>query len=269
MHPGNILVKEVDTSATTGVAGWLINKLKLQFPPKLILLDVGMIAELTPSDRSHLIAFFKALTKQDGEQLGHAILDMSEAHTCKHPDAFVTDLRAMFDALDPEYIHRHTSAVIESVIDTLRAHQVRGACVEWGPGRGGIGSGAGHMASSMVGCWFGGSMGLGCWVCGRMGNLVVVRVYGWLVMLCHGSHAAASAPFPTRPFALAPCAVMLASCPCTCALHTPSPCSNRFASKPCGHPHHCPPVILILPSLAHHCPLPSPHSSSIFFPPPR
>lgn len=40
------------------------------------------------------------------------------------PDAFVADLKQMFDHLDPEYIHKHTSAVIESIIDTIREHQV-------------------------------------------------------------------------------------------------------------------------------------------------
>jgi predicted unusual protein kinase regulating ubiquinone biosynthesis (AarF/ABC1/UbiB family) len=42
-----------------------------------------MIAELSKPDQSHLIDFFKAMTKQDGEKLGNAILSMSERHTCK------------------------------------------------------------------------------------------------------------------------------------------------------------------------------------------
>jgi predicted unusual protein kinase regulating ubiquinone biosynthesis (AarF/ABC1/UbiB family) len=52
-------------------------------PPKLVLLDTGMTAQLTPSDQGHLIAFFRALTMHDGEQLGRAILEMSEQYTCK------------------------------------------------------------------------------------------------------------------------------------------------------------------------------------------
>jgi len=43
----------------------------------------GMIAELSKPDQGHLIRFFKAMTKQDGEMLGDAILAMSEKHTCK------------------------------------------------------------------------------------------------------------------------------------------------------------------------------------------
>jgi hypothetical protein len=34
-------------------------------------------------------------------------------------------MRHMFDVLDPDYIHRHTSQVIESIIDTIRQHQVK------------------------------------------------------------------------------------------------------------------------------------------------
>ncbi|KAF5831929.1 T23J18.5 [Dunaliella salina] len=45
--------------------------------------DTGMIAELSKPDQGHLIDFFRAMTKQDGERLGMAILDMSERHTCK------------------------------------------------------------------------------------------------------------------------------------------------------------------------------------------
>ncbi len=37
----------------------------------------------------------------------------------------MSDMKQMFDSLDPEHIHRHTSAVIESIIDTIREHQVR------------------------------------------------------------------------------------------------------------------------------------------------
>jgi hypothetical protein len=45
-------------------------------------------------------------------------------HT-QDPKAFLVDLKTMFDSLDPEYILYHTSNVIESIIETLRSHQVR------------------------------------------------------------------------------------------------------------------------------------------------
>ncbi len=115
-----------------------------QVAPQLILLDTGMIAELSRADQAGLIRFFKggcvpagtalrtghtggpqqpkllprhplriisltacdtlptyaepsppapapalaALTRQDGEMAGRAILDLSERHTCKVRQAF-------------------------------------------------------------------------------------------------------------------------------------------------------------------------------------
>ncbi len=65
-----------------GWLGWL-RAVWPRGPPQLVLLDTGMIAELSQSDQRSLISFFKALTKQDGESLGNAILNMSERYTCK------------------------------------------------------------------------------------------------------------------------------------------------------------------------------------------
>ena len=42
------------------------------------------------------------------------------------PDAFVDDMRTMFDRLDPAYIQKYTGAVLKDMIDTLRQHSVRG-----------------------------------------------------------------------------------------------------------------------------------------------
>lgn len=42
----------------------------------------------------------------------------------QNPNAFLVELKDMFDALDPQYILYHTSNVIESIIETLRHHQV-------------------------------------------------------------------------------------------------------------------------------------------------
>ncbi len=97
LHPGNILVREPGDATPEEeaqwreqggpvwrmAARWLPSWLRPRGPPKLVLLDTGMIAELTRADQGHLINFFKALTKQDGERLGRAILDMSELHTCQ------------------------------------------------------------------------------------------------------------------------------------------------------------------------------------------
>jgi hypothetical protein len=76
MHPGNILVREVDRSG--GIAerfALLLKQLSAGLPlpgvrevfrnvvmpptPQLVLLDTGMIAELSKSDQSSVLEFFK------------------------------------------------------------------------------------------------------------------------------------------------------------------------------------------------------------------
>eukprot|EP00879_Flechtneria_rotunda_P001028 GHRR01001165.1.p1 GENE.GHRR01001165.1~~GHRR01001165.1.p1 ORF type:complete len:760 (+),score=252.82 GHRR01001165.1:251-2530(+) len=141
MHPGNILVREVDRSG--GVAERLALLLKqlswgLPLPgvrevfrnvvlpptPQLVLLDTGMAAELSVTDQRSVVQFFKALTQQNGEGIARSILLMSERHTCPDPERFVSAVRNMFDSLDPEVIRTRTSEVLQDMIEQLRQHQV-------------------------------------------------------------------------------------------------------------------------------------------------
>ncbi|KAI8467919.1 MAG: ABC1 family-domain-containing protein [Monoraphidium minutum] len=150
MHPGNILVREVARPppalplppqlAWTGrllqgalqrlgaaVAGLPLPAAAgslLRNEPQLVLLDTGMIAELSAVDQKNVVAFFRALTSRDGEKLAHAILDMSERHTCPDQARFVAALTDMFDRLDPETIRQCTSDVLRDMIETIRQHQV-------------------------------------------------------------------------------------------------------------------------------------------------
>ena len=55
-HAGNILVRLVDPNTRWGR---IATFLKVNTAPKLVLLDVGMVAELTPEDQQNLVGFFK------------------------------------------------------------------------------------------------------------------------------------------------------------------------------------------------------------------
>lgn len=55
----------------------------VEFQPKIVLLDTGMIVELSREDKDSLMGFFKSLTKMDGRGLGQAILKMAVGETCK------------------------------------------------------------------------------------------------------------------------------------------------------------------------------------------
>lgn len=141
MHPGNILVREVDRSG--GIAerfALLLKQLSWGLPlpgvrdvfrnvvlppqPQLVLLDTGMIAELSSNDQRSVVTFFRELTKQNGEGIARSILAMSEMHTCPDPERFVVCLRDMFNGLDPERIRTRTSEVLQDMIEQLRQHQV-------------------------------------------------------------------------------------------------------------------------------------------------
>eukprot|EP00891_Asterochloris_glomerata_P006606 jgi/Astpho2/6606/fgenesh1_pm.00101_%23_7_t len=121
LHPGNILVRLVDPNT---LWGRIATFLKVNTSPHLVLLDVGMVAELDPGDQQNLVGFFKALTSQDGEALGHNILDFSDNQTCPDPDAFIRSMSTLFDGLDLESISERTSEIIAEMMEMIRQHQV-------------------------------------------------------------------------------------------------------------------------------------------------
>lgn len=81
LHPGNILVKPAQDPKNSWTA-WLCKKLRLAPSPKLVLLDAGMITELTPQDQTKVVGFFHALTQRDGADIAQNILSLSEQPFC-------------------------------------------------------------------------------------------------------------------------------------------------------------------------------------------
>jgi aarF domain-containing kinase len=130
LHPGNILVREPAPASESRIGRLLARLLGDRWaagcapPPRMVLLDAGMVAELLPIEQENLVGFFRQLTRQDGGGIAHAILSLSERHTCKDPDAFVADMASMFERLDPEYISKNTAAVFVDMIERLRTHSV-------------------------------------------------------------------------------------------------------------------------------------------------
>jgi aarF domain-containing kinase len=145
MHPGNILVRELDNAyswmlALPGCSSLLSfartcwDALPVKPPawleaattPQLVLLDTGMTAELARGDQQSIVAFFRALSRQDGAAIARAVLDMSdrEARPCRDPAAFERDLRAMFDSMDAETLRVYSAQVFRDVVDTIRQHGV-------------------------------------------------------------------------------------------------------------------------------------------------
>lgn len=77
MHPGNILVRVAQPKHP--------NKSR----PHVVFIDVGMTAELSSSDRTNLLEFFKAVALRDGRTAAECTLRLSKQQNCPNPKAFV------------------------------------------------------------------------------------------------------------------------------------------------------------------------------------
>lgn len=67
--------------------------LKRERIPHLVLLDTGMIAELSARDKDNLVHFFKAVTCKDGAALARRILEFSPDQPCAVRCAVAADCR--------------------------------------------------------------------------------------------------------------------------------------------------------------------------------
>ena len=97
-------------------------------PPHLVLLDVGMAAELAPRDQRSLLRFFKALASRDGRGVGGAVLDFATAASApaspEEAEPFLAELGALFESLTPEEIRERTPEVFNRVLSAVREHGV-------------------------------------------------------------------------------------------------------------------------------------------------
>jgi aarF domain-containing kinase len=81
MHPGNILVRATRSKTS--------HKQIFRSRPHIILLDVGMTAELCKKDRVNLLDFFKAVALRDGHTAAESTLRLSKQQNCPNPRAFI------------------------------------------------------------------------------------------------------------------------------------------------------------------------------------
>lgn len=89
LHPGNILVRMEPGNPAP-------NKQMFRSRPHVVLLDVGMTAELNPQDRYTLLDFFKAVALKDGRRTAECTLKFSRAQRCPNPQAFIDVSFALF-----------------------------------------------------------------------------------------------------------------------------------------------------------------------------
>ncbi|KAK8630241.1 hypothetical protein V6N13_079044 [Hibiscus sabdariffa] len=116
MHPGNILVRIKDRRTH--------NQL-FSSRPHVILLDVGMTAELSGTDRLNLLEFFKAVALRDGRNAAECTLKLSKQQRCPNPKAFVEDVEKSFNLWDsPVGQSIHPGECIQQLLEHVRRHKV-------------------------------------------------------------------------------------------------------------------------------------------------
>eukprot|EP00246_Nothoceros_aenigmaticus_P015260 TRINITY_DN6258_c0_g2_i1.p1 TRINITY_DN6258_c0_g2~~TRINITY_DN6258_c0_g2_i1.p1 ORF type:complete len:584 (+),score=92.10 TRINITY_DN6258_c0_g2_i1:128-1753(+) len=118
LHPGNILVR-IERGKTPASKGMSRTR------PHVVLLDVGMTAELSPRDRQTLLQFFKAVALKDGRRAAECTLNFSKDQTCPNPNAFKNEVEAAF-----EYWKTEEGDVVragqcmQDLLEQVRRHRV-------------------------------------------------------------------------------------------------------------------------------------------------
>ncbi|CAM6036199.1 unnamed protein product [Sphagnum compactum] len=107
LHPGNIFVR-------------FNNNL-----PEVVLLDVGMTAELNPRSRGIMLEVFKAVARKDGHAVADWTLQFAEDQTCPDPENFKRDVDAKFkEYLSVRGTASNTGECMTELFDQIRKHRV-------------------------------------------------------------------------------------------------------------------------------------------------
>lgn len=113
LHPGNILVR-----------GPLDNPSQL----KLVILDSGIVATLTPQDFRNLHDTFKAVIKGDGREVGQLFLERTPLSHCQNPEKFISEMAAIVtDAQNHRLTFDNTEVamLLMRLFNTLRDNRVK------------------------------------------------------------------------------------------------------------------------------------------------
>ncbi|KAK8942580.1 hypothetical protein KSP39_PZI009305 [Platanthera zijinensis] len=117
MHPGNILVRLPQRKRS--------RKRLFRPKPHIIFLDVGMIAELSRSDRRNLLEFFKAVALRDGRTAAECTLRLSRKQSCPNPKAFIEELERTFTYWGTsEGDIYHPAECMHQLLDQVRRYRV-------------------------------------------------------------------------------------------------------------------------------------------------
>ncbi|KAG0574581.1 hypothetical protein KC19_VG273600 [Ceratodon purpureus] len=107
LHPGNIFVRFVNNV------------------PKVVLLDVGMTAELNAHSRAVMLDLFKAVANKNGRDVATYTLQFSNDQTCPDPEAFKQAVDDKFkEYLSIRGTAKNTGECMTELFDQIRKHHV-------------------------------------------------------------------------------------------------------------------------------------------------
>jgi len=121
LHPGNILVQQAQSGSWLG---WWHQKLGLGPYTNLVLLDAGMVTQLSRQDQQGVVGFFQALTELDGTKVAENMLSLSHQPYCQGRQAFILSMKNLFDSIDRETVRNHTADVMREMLERVRLHGV-------------------------------------------------------------------------------------------------------------------------------------------------
>ena len=113
LHPGNILVR-----------GSLDKPSQL----KLVILDSGMVATLSPNDFRNLHDTFEAVIKGNGREVGQLFLERSPMSHCKNPEKFISAMAEIVEIAQKDRItfdNTEVAKLLLKVFDTLQTNRVK------------------------------------------------------------------------------------------------------------------------------------------------
>lgn len=115
LHPGNILLQS--GAPDTGVN------------PRIVLVDAGMVAQLTGTEQDNFIGLLQAFGRGDGVRAAQCLLRFSDSQTCASPEErgnFTKAMQLMFEEHCRGYgTQVEIGEVIRRCLRMLRQHKVR------------------------------------------------------------------------------------------------------------------------------------------------
>ncbi|KAJ3108968.1 snoRNP complex protein nop56 [Phlyctochytrium planicorne] len=143
LHPGNVFISFerggelidptfLDSLRVQDNKSWnhAIDSLKKHgYVPRLILLDAGLVSELTPSNLTNFVDLLTAVTVFDGEKVAELMVTRSrDPSTCKDLKGFQDRMRGLLNQVRGETLQlsRFTfSFILNNVFDMVRKYRVR------------------------------------------------------------------------------------------------------------------------------------------------